>query len=339
MTKRVDVLLAVAGLWVITGCPSEPGRMVGEPCAIPADCPENVCADVGGGGAVCSRPCGVSADCPAPYVCGDAAICVAPCAEGVLRGSGADREICRAGVFVACSGLDPALVCSTCGCMPFGGGICRAGTGCVSPLADGESCSTSRQCASMLCLSDTRVCGAPRGEGESCGSNFDCQSALCLADGTCGEPAPDGTPCVRDQQCASGRCLSTRTCGPRRAIGEPCSIDSDCLTSHCSTNGRETEIGVCYQELGTACVPDGCSRCLAHPTVAAGICSRSSCDPVDAPDCPAFDSHVYSCAASVSGSYHCYERCSADAPSGEPRDHDCLSRFETCRAFGDFCRE
>ncbi|MDQ3033751.1 MAG: hypothetical protein M3Y87_15145 [Myxococcota bacterium] len=123
-----------------------------------------------------------------------------------------------------------------------------------------------------------------------------------------------------------------------RAMGEPCSIDADCDTRNCSTDGNETAVGVCHQPLGTVCEwdSDTCSNCLGDSLNTSGICSRDTCDPLDAPNCPTYRDHGFECVMSTDGLYRCYERCLPD-DEGDTRFHSCFQGFGGCSSGRDYC--
>jgi hypothetical protein len=188
----------------------------------------------------------------------------------------------------------------------------------VPEQPDGASCTDDIECASGRCYADSHVCGAPRMNGEACVEAGDCVSDTCLSDGLCGDARP---------------------------IGGDCRVDADCATSNCSTNGDETRVGQCMMALGEVCdASSPCERCRTSTGGAplggfeTGRCFRSGCDPSDAPNCPRFDRHTFSCARSVEGTYHCYEECTADPATGRTDDHDCWDSLGFCDGGRMFCR-
>jgi hypothetical protein len=258
-------------------------------------------------------------------------------------GDGASRQICVGDVFVACSTRDPVADCMSCGCAPFGGGVCIAGRGCVPPAPDGTACGSASECMSGICYSDTRVCGPGRADGETCGAASDCQASRCFEDtGTCGPPRADGTACSEAADCASESCLADGTCGAPRPMGGTCLDDADCETSNCSTNGVGDTAGTCMQELGSLCTSASgtCQRCLNEDmfTGVMGRCFRSRCDEERASTCPSFDNHQFECRESVTpGESYCYEVCQQD-DDGDRTFHNCYDSFDSCLSGGMYCR-
>ena len=142
-----------------------------------------------------------------------------------------------------------------------------------------------------------------------------------------------------DAQCSSGACLrDSGTCGKPRATGEPCSVDAGCVTANCSTDGVETTVGHCNEELGTTCsasaaghnVTATCNDCLVAVGATTGVCLRSDCDPVDAGHCATFAGHEFQCAESTDRMYRCHEVCADEFD-------DCFDSTAFCGGNGDFC--
>jgi hypothetical protein len=121
-------------------------------------------------------------------------------------------------------------------------------------------------------------------------------------------------------------------------MGEPCSVDAECETLNCSTDGDDSMVGHCNQELGTRCtsptrdrVTATCTQCMFTFGVTDGICFRAACDPVTANHCQSFGGHEFQCDRSTEGTYHCYELC-------EFAGDDCWYDTVSCYTEGDYCR-
>ena len=115
------------------------------------------------------------------------------------------------------------------------GGFCR-----TTPLADGQPCNTSDECASEFCNHETpSVCEAlPLPNGRVCFLDQECASGVChqgscqtgLSEGAdCSSSDPFGIdpPCARNLFC--DRELQPPLCVPALAAGEECFSSDQCL--------------------------------------------------------------------------------------------------------------
>ncbi|MBX3269574.1 MAG: hypothetical protein KF729_04905 [Sandaracinaceae bacterium] len=278
-TRNRVLVSFLATCFGLTACASRPPTEAGEPCVTDEECATGMCASpTGAGRRVCTLECAGPGDCPAERglsVCHPSGLCAPPCAPGETLGDGAERLVCRGGVFLACRDTDSALTCAQCGCAPFGGGTCTS-RGCLVPRALGEACEHDEQCESRLCLRDTRTCGAPR------------------------------------------------------AMGEACSVDLECESRNCSADGDPSRPGRCNQPLGTRCESGSttCSSCIGTTTSfdGSGLCSRRTCHPTHAPNCPVAGGRTWECASSVDGLHRCYERCD---PLARP-SYQCFRALDLC---------
>ncbi len=234
-------------------------RADGELCSAPSDCEGGGCAMSETVSAwICTRPCEASAECGTSgygqMVCDKDGLCVPPC----LYGKSAGSTVCTAaGVYEECADQSAAEFCKSCGCAPFGGGVC-ASTGCVIPQPDGSGCTVHEECTSGLCDPEMTTCAQPAVVGGQCHFDAQCASHNCSNDGDSSIPGvcrvPLGSPCTNadcnmciDGWCARSRCTNGVSCAP----GWSCldGIDGvDYCYQHCTASPD------CYD--GT-CQPDG----------------------------------------------------------------------------------
>ncbi len=114
---------------------------------------------------------------------------------------------------------------------------------CVPQLADGATCSDSKQCLSGRC--DGTTCRARKADGDRCGSSLECadgsgcrstaDGARCARLGVSGQACTLDDDCLRELDCVAGACIE-RDYG----IGEHCNFDYECAApAHC----RSTIVG------------------------------------------------------------------------------------------------
>lgn len=276
--RRVKVLAGFVlscSVTVVLGCSSGSGAALDARCTANADCASGMCIDTASYESYCTATCTSASDCgsaTSDLTCDTVGgACVRRCGTGTTSGSGASTQLCVSGLFVACSTLDAVSHCDTCGCAPYGGGVCIAGMGCVTPEADGSACTLDAQCSSGVCYRDTHTCGAPRGMGGVCHVDAECSTSNCSTDGntsmagvcnqrlgsSCTAPTTGNTRTATCTDClitfgnSSGVCLRD-ACDPTNA---PTCPDFDGHTFECaqSTNGTNH----CYETC-----PDTFHRCF-----------------------------------------------------------------------------
>ncbi len=258
-----------AAVVCLLGCTSAPPLSTfGRACAEDGECESGVCGAEG----FCTEECSGSS-CPAGYRCDASGVCVTACSEGSTQGSGVGREICVDGSFVACSTGDAASTCAACGCEPFGGGTCVAGTGCVVPQPDGSPCTADVGCTSGACYRDTSTCGPPRAMGEPCTVDAECETHNCSTDG---DPTVAGV-CNQElgSECAGfGRTETCTNCLHYDSILAPV-----CAREHCGPEAACPQLGDSRRVWSCELSTDGTHRC------------DERCDPESAYNC--FDSGAF----------------------------------------------
>lgn len=246
---RESVCLVAFGC--LLGCAGPPPPATfGETCVANADCESGACA---ASDRFCTQEC--SGTCPAGYVCGPSGFCERPCSTGSTQGSGASREICVDGLYVACSTRDAASACASCGCEPFGGGTCAEGSGCIVPQPDGSPCTSNVGCTSGTCYRDTSVCGPPRAMGEPCTLDSECETQNCSTDGDYSSPGVCnqelGTECT-----GFGRTATCTNCFEWDSI-----LPAVCAREHCGPDAACPQLGVSERVWSCELSTDGSQRC------------------------------------------------------------------------------
>lgn len=242
-------LMVLAGLVGCTG--ASPLATFGQRCSEDADCESGACAPEG----FCTEECSEGSSCGLGYVCGTSGLCVTACPDGSTQGAGADRQICVDGFYVACSSGDAASTCSRCGCEPFGGGTCVAGSGCVIAQPDGSPCTTDIGCTSGACHRDTGTCGPPRAIGEPCTVDAECETGNCSTDG---DPTTAG---VCNQELGS-ECTGfdrTETC--TNCLRWDSILPAVCAREHCGPGAECPQLGDSRRVWSCEQSTDGAYRC------------------------------------------------------------------------------
>lgn len=171
---------------------------------------------------------------------------------GVGVGMSCENTSCQEGLFCAPQELDRdagALTCQTCKKLPGIGepcntsGNCVAGltcvyrsgqTECIVPLADGEACQSSSDCASKFCNPGPRTCDPGGKPGEPCAARTDCRQGFCNASGACENLHQNGEACAANEQCLNARCdPGTGICGLPDGATCQASNDSMCASGYC----------------------------------------------------------------------------------------------------------
>jgi len=265
-----------AGLTCILGRCDNP-RASGLPCQTTDDCQTGLrCApDQSTGELTCLPPLadGQSCstlrpeDCQSGFCNPSTFLCAPSSAPGGLcptaNHSQCDGGYCRT-TYQSCS-TDPdcASLSGTCNtslgrCEYFcverlpDGGICVNDFECASndcingscrtiPLADGQPCDSSLQCASEFCnLESVRVCETlPLPNGRVCTSSTQCASHVCF-NGSCQAGQSEGADCTSfaDPPCADGlycdRQQTPNLCTPLLPIGAECDSSEQCR-GECTT--------------------------------------------------------------------------------------------------------
>jgi hypothetical protein len=162
-------------------------------------------------------------------------------------------------------------------CFSGGYGACAAGASCggasfvciATPSgAEGSRCDgvTAPCDPGLVCSSTSSTCEPPLTEGESCSSSGDCAAGLdCIAT-TCAKPRHVGAPCneTGPSDCAPGLVcdLSTGACATLTWAepGEPCGATAACLRGSCPASGTATGTCPAALQAGQPCGPsnDAC---------------------------------------------------------------------------------
>ncbi len=242
----------------VAGTVPEPGKIVGEDCAIDAECDTLFCRDPGDGRRRCLAPCrGDDGTCMAGEVCAaEPGSCNACVAESLVS-----LESLRRGLGEGCSANEE---CASDMCLMDGGlSYCtRACTG-------DDGCGRGFHCRNEQC-----VAGRREGVGGSCGANEDCSAGLvCAAQagrnwcasfcGAGAEACPSGFDCLPVGEVS--------VCAPSSGlVGDSCSGDDACTSSLCvDTSAGSRCSRACNNDspcsVGFECVrqPDGSGLCLA----------------------------------------------------------------------------
>jgi len=196
-------------------------------CSIPTQCPTNFCSQ-----GFCTS-CSIS-DCGTGFMCSDQKNCVALLADGIscTKDGQCDSGTCDSGVcFRGCKAADESCseskACCGLGCLTsaIGGLTCQK-------LSSGNSCSGNENCLSNVCFNGVCTCCGP---DAACRTHDDCCSNYgCSTDGVCARLAL-GASCTRYDQCSTNICTNNIcTC---KAVGE--SIDGpwyQCCTGWATNN-------------------------------------------------------------------------------------------------------
>ncbi len=207
--------------------------------------------------------------CDASSRCGcalDAATCEMRAAGAcVLQEGGATREMVDMGALpydpvaagryldtiTAISCEERASLCGTTGpCLGLGaeGDACGetigcaaalacVGGSCVTPTADGSSCTSGAACASGRC--ERGQCEPAGAIGDACSEQAACASGNCdFATGRCRDKEPEGGLCTEHSECESGYCdrnldLGAGSCQPLVPTGGSCDEDAMCEGGAC----------------------------------------------------------------------------------------------------------
>jgi hypothetical protein len=272
----------LVGSFGFVGCGGTPAAF-GEPCLEGTDCESGRCEDLGSAlGRACTQDCGAGTLCGSGTVCDpDLGYCTTPCTAGTISGSGETTEVCRAGLFQACSAQDDVAFCDVCGCAPFGGGTCVDDHGCIELRADGETCSADFECRGGVCYRDGNTCGTRRAMGEGCRVDAECTSGNCstdgdvTAEGVCNQPLGSACDASSSTSATCTRCIATDFIGDRgmcsrRACDPEHAPECPQLTERSWECVRTTSGGhACFED----CSRDDYYRCLES----GDFCQRGYC--------------------------------------------------------------
>jgi hypothetical protein len=243
---------------------------LGEPCAAPRDCANDLDCFFEFFGSRCvgtctpyqerGEACGVELpECAYPLVCRD--------------------PLCgpRRTIGDPCDEADTSDCYLADGWCDLDAGLCRAYT----IASDGDACGSGTRCADpLLCLplmDGTARCGASAGDGEPCRDDEDCAESLGCdrgvfpALGVCRPRVPLGESCG-EVRCEDGLWCFDSLCVPPGELGEPChSPFSGSRTSSCVPS-LICDDEVCREPryLGEACAA-GVGLCVA------GRCAEGRC--------------------------------------------------------------
>jgi hypothetical protein len=193
MVPSCDVVSCVSGLCTLTTVPD------GTPAAMqtPGDCLQSICA----GGALLAAP--DPADTP---------VSSTPCLVGVCTNG--VPALVPAALGTACN-LNGGTACDGSGnCAPAtcSDGLKNEGESDVDcggpcpPCADGKTCGTGTDCASLVCSGGLCISGCADGLQDGLETGVDCGGPVCTG-------CADGEPCARDRDCGSTLC-SGGVCAP-----------------------------------------------------------------------------------------------------------------------------
>lgn len=302
ITRRLSPTLILTTVLVMAGCGDEK-LAEGLPCLEDRQCASGLCETVDDGN-VCTQACTVGDACPAledgsARTCRENGVCGAPCAYSGLRSG----YLCNGdtGTVMTCEEGNDVDHCSSCGCAPYGGGLCISGRGCIDPVADGGDCDIDDICESRLCNPNGGTCTQPLATGEPCTVGRYCASGLCNE--VCVEPLADGEPCVGDNFCVSGMCDSMLGCISPGDVGDPCVRDTHCESGNCSTDGDYSMAGTCNVPLLSECSGSGtCTNCVRTQLLIT-ICSRDTCS--SSAGC----GQGWSCERTTDGGRACFQVC------------------------------
>lgn len=146
----------------------------------------------------------------------------------------------------------------------------------VGTLADGSTCVSDSECASLRCeLPDdgcAGVCTARSTSGQSCSSDSECVSGLACLSSICEVPPELGEACVT--RCASPLyCTSAHVCASRLSEGTACSA-SECATGLTCRGGRCSS----PPAAGETCWPAYLTRCAEGARCVGDVCTAEAPD-------------------------------------------------------------
>lgn len=220
----------------------------------------------------------------------------------------------------------------------------------------GNACSTNSDCASGLCVQETRtrkICHC-RSAGDCPAATAQCQTAACLPTGYCGAAitagasCDDGVPCTVNDVCqADGSCVGTpKSCDDNNA----CTADAcDPVTGNCINSPV-----VCDD--GNLCTIDSCNPatgCVYTPVICApsndchavGPCDPASgCPPEtyngDGTPCAIGVCHGGACCAPEDPSVTCAGgKCGAHTNNcGQSVDCGGCASGQVCASDGSMCK-
>ena len=209
--QRGSCKSSAAGAANAGSCPGGTGSCGAQTCN-----GTGACVPANPAGSSCGTPACVEGTKLQSQLCNTSGMCVAGaavnCEEGFRCVSGSCKTSCTV-----------ATVTTDC----VAGKLC-VGNRCVSPIADGGSCTTNAQCANGACKNFICCNRACDGKCETCGT-----SGVCAVDAACLARCTSNADCQSSQICdpVTMTCVAKVVKTPR---GGDCSTNSQCETGICS---------------------------------------------------------------------------------------------------------
>lgn len=253
------------------------------------------------------------------------------CESCSSNGQCAAGQTCQGGFCRECSSDNECGSGQYCDAVTF---RCQAPLSAGEFLPEGVTCPSSRVttvCADGACNAAQETCAMPVAPGNGCTDSKQCAENVCGSDGSCGCSAD--ADCASNQYCAA----DTRLCQAKLASGSPlpddplhsgiCTGPSDpTAAAACASGECNPETDTCGSSGGATC-PGGPSECVSNTCSSSGRCVPSGglgC--YEDVDC--------------SGGYHCDRNnltCVADLPAGSPIPSDGIRTGVCAGAAVDAC--